>query len=79
MDGRHVNTAVVSVLALIVLYALSIGPAVLLMDKGIIPEKTIFAYDPIIFVAEHVACVSGPLFAYIQLWDPGFPQLPDPD
>ena len=79
MDRRRVKTLAVSILALIALYALSLGPACLLIKKGVIPEKIgAFAYHPLIFVVGHVAFVRGPYLAYLHWWTGGR-KYPDSD
>lgn len=76
MNDRPFKTVVTSVLLLVVLYLLSVGPALLLVKKGLLPEKTILAYIPIFAIGGQTPYFRDVLIAYGTWWDPDFPELP---
>ena len=57
-------------LAVFVLYALSIGPAMLGVRKGIISWKVLNAYTPLWGVV-HAASLDKPCRIYLHFWSPG--------
>jgi hypothetical protein len=68
--GFVVTVALVAVLLVPALYALSAGPAVLLFNVGVIDEETVaLAYAPLEFVAEYVPeWVENRFAGYIDWW-----------
>ena len=51
------------------LYALSIGPALYLLNAGFIPKKPVETfYAPLVWAAEHCEALDYALKRYIALW-----------
>jgi hypothetical protein len=80
--GWGVAVIVVAIALLLpVLYVLSLGPAVRLVNGGFLSESAAEAfYTPLIFVAENCAPAGYVLDAYENLWEPttSAPPLPPP-
>jgi len=61
--------AIILLLAVIVLYILSTGPAVWLRDHGVITqEQLLTAYAPIAWLDQNVPFFRQALEAYLGLW-----------
>jgi hypothetical protein len=61
------------VLAVIVLYVLSVGPAARLHDEGSLPDSTSMLYSPLIFLTEHSAAADRFFRWYVRdVWGAGY-------
>jgi hypothetical protein len=68
--GRRVSLALVIVLALLVLYALSIGPALWLAFNGYLGYQTFdVVYWPLISIAHVFPAIKDALDWYCPLWE----------
>jgi hypothetical protein len=56
--------------AILVLYPLSVGPAIRAWDKGIISRRVMQVYAPLERVV-HGTFLEGPCEQYIHFWNPG--------
>ena len=55
--------------AVIVFYVLSIGPAALLVNKGLVSEKALVIYGPLLG-AINQSVLHKPVYRYIGFWVP---------
>jgi hypothetical protein len=68
-SGRVIAIALIAALLLLVFYALSLGPAVMLRDLGIVSQTTIeWLYAPLVWVGDKAGVLKY-LSWYKNLWE----------
>lgn len=70
---RFFGVAIAAIFGLLLLYVLSVGPSVVVVNHGRLSEDVYYAvYAPLFWLCDESDAASEPIYWYIKKWDDFF-------